>query len=78
MEWVPLPSGYFVQHQNCWPAFLPVLAVRRDIWAAHWGQTGGGELFAVAATFYEGFFQGGDIALDEEVCLMEEADERVA
>jgi hypothetical protein len=41
------------------------------------GQTGCGELFAVAAAFYEGFFQGGYLAVEEEVCLVDEADERV-
>jgi hypothetical protein len=34
----------------------------------------GGELFGVAAVFDEGRFEGGDLAVEEEVCLVDQAD----
>ena len=41
------------------------------------GEAGGGELFTVAAAFDEGVFEGGDLAIEEEIGLVDEADERV-
>ena len=34
----------------------------------------GGELFGVAAVFDEGGFEGGDLAVEEVVCLVDQAD----
>lgn len=41
------------------------------------GEAGGRELFAVATAFDEGFFECGDLPVEEEVGLVDEADEGV-
>ena len=42
------------------------------------GEAGGGELLAVAAALDELLFQGGDLAVEEVVGLVDEADEGVS
>lgn len=42
------------------------------------GQAGGGELFAVAAVFDEGFFESGNLPIEQEVRLVNQADEGIS
>ena len=41
------------------------------------GEAGGGELFAVTAAFDKALFEGGNLVIEEEVSLVDQADERV-